>query len=619
MTNTTVLHPPPTIERGLRSLCAIAACSVEDGPKFDEQTKQWTVTFSIRRSTGARFVGATTRWCALIDASYPFGDVAIHPATEGGMTATFPHQSRNTPSTTRRPWREGKLCLDSPFGSERRLTAVRDPVGDADSRLRWHVERATHWLERAANDQLLAIGDPFELPATPPRMTVRRWERHRVVHDESTSTFESWRGCEGTFGTLLLGAVPDIGNAIGTGRFAAKNDETVREWTGRKLGNIDDLVGFWWLLRQPLVLPPWEMPATWGQLRRAAKAQGLDVDGVLRWLLPSVRGARKSTFLLIGYPIASRVGEPASEVHWNTLVLPRVPAATGQPRGFRPTPNGFWHRDRTESFADKVTLQYLPTENWSPERLQARGRLPSKVRDLRIAVLGLGALGSTLAEMLVRAGVKDIGLLDNDVLAAGNVCRHTATLGEVGKPKVTFVGQRLRQISPALRVTEFPEDLPTSQSTLVEKLDDFDVVIDCTSSDEVLMLLARAWWSIPRVFASFSMGFAGKRLFSFGSSGHQFRHSEFTERLRPWLEHEAAAWTASDEVLEGAGCWSPLFPARYDDVVMASAVCVKELETLVEQRPTEPRFRVFAQSSLEEGFQGFLPERTPPALEALAS
>jgi hypothetical protein len=46
---------------------------------------------------------------------------------------------------------------------------------------------------------------------------------------------------------------------------------------------------------------------------------------------------------------------------------------------------------------------------------------------------------------------------------------------------------------------------------------------------------------------------------------------------------------------------------------------VKELETLVAKRPTEPRFRVFAQASSDDGFQGFAPESAPPALEAMAS
>jgi len=612
--------PPPAIERGLRGLRNVAACVIEDRPSFHAASNQWLVAFAIQRDAGVRFIGATTRWCARIDASYPFGDVAIHPAVEGGMTATFPHQSRNTSSNASQPWRDGKLCLDSPFGGERRLTLVRDPFGDADARLRWHVERAKLWLHHAANDQLLAASDPFELPARPVRTTVRRWERHRVVHDESASSFEAWRGREGTYGPVLLGAVPDIGNAIGAGRFAARNDETIREWAGRKLGTVDDVVGFWWLWPRPIVLQPWEAPATWGELRRVAKAQALDADAVLRWLLPSLRGSNKSGFLLLGYPIALRVGAPVTEVHWDAYVLPRVPVASGKPpRGFRANARGWWHRDRHETYADKLALQCLPTENWNPERLQARGRLPRAVRDLRIALLGVGALGSSLAEMLARAGVNELALVDGDLLEAGNVCRHTATLVDVGKAKVQAVAQRLRQLSPMVRVTEVSQELGGSLSTIVERLDEYDVIVDCTSSDEALLLLATAWWSIPRIFASFSMGFGGKRLFSFGVSGHRFPQDEFVRSVRPWLEHEAKTWAESDEVLEGAGCWSPLFPARQDDVVLAAVTCVKELETLVAKRPPSSRFRVFAQSSSDDGFQGFTPESAPPAMEALAS
>jgi hypothetical protein len=50
-----------------------------------------------------------------------------------------------------------------------------------------------------------------------------------------------------------------------------------------------------------------------------------------------------------------------------------------------------------------------------------------------------------------------------------------------------------------------------------------------------------------------------------------------------------------------------------------TAICVKELEMLPAKRPTEPRFRVFAQASSDDGFLGFAPESAPPALEALAS
>jgi hypothetical protein len=256
------------------------------------------------------------------------------------------------------------------------------------------------------------------------------------------------------------------------------------------------------------------------------------------------------------------------------LLLPRLDGEVGQPRGFRPNALGWWNRDRYGKFADAVALEYLYTDNWSGDRLQARGRLPSAVRDCKIALIGCGALGSVLAEMLVRAGVKSIGLVDDEVLVAGNVNRHVATLVGVGKFKVPVVAQRLRQISPIVRVTEVTEQLPAEAKVIEAQLDDYDIVIDCTSSDVALSTLARAWWSIPRTFATFSLGFGGKRLFSFGVSGNRFPHGDFAMSVRPWIEHESKAWTENDEVFEGAGCWSPLFPARYDDVVLAAAVCV---------------------------------------------
>jgi ThiF family len=620
VTSTTVL-PPPAIERGLRGLCAVTACSVEDGPTFDEQAKRWIVRLTLRRDVGAEFIGVATRWCVLLDGTYPFGRVSFYPAAEGGLTATFPHQSRNAPSRDRRAWRDGRLCLDTPLGGERRVVVVRDPVGDADQRLRWHAERALQWLHRAANDQLLAAGDPFELPDRP-QTTARAWVRERVVHDESAASFTAWDGRAGSFGIARLGALKDIGNALAIKSFEDQCGNVVRAWSGREVGDLPQdrrVNGFWWLWPQPVVVRPWQAPGTWRDLRRIAKVMNVDVDAMLRWLLPRLRGSKSSGILVVGYPMPARVGDAASEVHWDALLLPRLEKAEGQPRGFRPSALGWWHRDRYGKFADAVALEHLFTDNWNAERLQARGRLPNAVRGCNIALLGVGALGSVLAEMLVRAGVEKIALFDDDVLEAGNVTRHVATLVDVGKVKVPVVAQRLRQISPTVRVAEFSEKLPSDAKAVETQLADYDIIIDCTSSDVVLATLERAWWSFPRTFASFSLGFGGKRLFSFGVSGNRFPHGEFDRSVRPWIEYESHAWSGTDEVIEGAGCWSPLFPARYDDVVLAAAVCVKELETLVEKRPTEPRFRVFAQESSDDGFHGFAPENAPPGLEALAS
>lgn len=610
---------PTAIERGLRRVRLLSACEVEGAPKFDASSKRWIVTMSLKIERSGEFVGTRTRWCVLVDGTYPYGAVAFYPATEAGLTVTFPHQERNHVDRERRGWRGGKLCLDSPFRGERRPTSARDPVGDAEARLRWHVERALDWLDAAARNQLLAVGDPFEVPFRP-YTALTEWAQQRVVHDVTPARFSAWAGRQGTVGVARLGALSGIGNAIGVSSFEERNGTTIQAWAGRPLGAATEVLsGVWWLWPKPIVVQPWQCPGTWGELRRAGRAIGVDVDAVLERLAPSLRGREGRTILLLGYPIPARVGGPPTELHWDAALLPRLPAAAGKPpRGFRPNSRGWWQRDRHDAFGDAVSLEYLRTENWSAERLQARGQLSAPLREARVAILGVGALGSSLAEQLVRAGLASIALFDSDLVAAGNVCRHAATLADVGRSKVRTVAHRLLQISPAVQVTE-ADSLSGDQGAIVDALEPYDVIVDCTASDDALSLLAGGWWPIPRVFVSFSMGFAAKRLFSFGATGHEFPQRRFGLEVAPWLQDEAATWAGNEELLEGAGCWSPLFPARHDDVVMAAATCVKELETLTAHRPRDPRFRVFEKQESAEGFLGFSVRREPPPAEAPAS
>jgi len=617
----TPLPTPLAIERALRGLRGVTACIVEDGPKFHAGNKRWVITLSLQREVGAPFVGKSTRWCVLLDEIYPFGRVLFYPASDGGLKATFPHQDRNTPDRHGQGWRGGKLCLDTPFAGERRVTVVRDPVGDAETRLRWHVERAIEWLRRAASNRLLAPGDPFEIPARPHTATAE-WARYRIIHDESVTSFSAWSDREGASGVARLGAITDIANAIAVARFEDWQKDAVRVWAGRELREPGDdqlREGFWWLWPKPIVLAPWQAPDTWGELRRIAKAVGFDVDVVLRRLAPEIRGAKMNRVLLLGYPMPLRIDAPASEIHWDALVLPRLAVAAGTPpNGFRSNAVGWWQRDR-RNFADHIRLEYLHTENWSSGRLQARGRLPGPVRTLKVALLGVGALGSMLAEMLVRAGLGDIALFDDDLVTAGNVCRHVTTLVDVGRSKVQAVAQRLRQISPAVRVTEMGADLRGDAKMITARFEPYDAVIDCSASDEVGAMLATAWWPIPRLFASFSMGYQGQRLFSFGVRGHQYPEEAFSAGVRPWLDLEATAWVNDDEVLEGAGCWSPLFPVRHEDVALAAAICVKELEHFCKEKPRAPLLRVFAKEESAEGFHAFVRESRPSSPQTIAS
>jgi tRNA A37 threonylcarbamoyladenosine dehydratase len=76
-----------------------------------------------------------------------------------------------------------------------------------------------------------------------------------------------------------------------------------------------------------------------------------------------------------------------------------------------------------------------------------------RLRRAHVCVVGVGGVGSWAAEAIGRSGVGEITLLDLDDVCISNVNRQLHALdGELGKPKVDVMEQRLRAINPDCKV-----------------------------------------------------------------------------------------------------------------------------------------------------------------------
>lgn len=75
---------------------------------------------------------------------------------------------------------------------------------------------------------------------------------------------------------------------------------------------------------------------------------------------------------------------------------------------------------------------------------------PEKQRD-RIHIIGCGSVGSTVAEMLARAGVVNFTLWDFDVVEAHNLANQMFRETDVGKPKVEALTDILYEINPEIK------------------------------------------------------------------------------------------------------------------------------------------------------------------------
>lgn len=77
-----------------------------------------------------------------------------------------------------------------------------------------------------------------------------------------------------------------------------------------------------------------------------------------------------------------------------------------------------------------------------------------KLAAARVAVFGLGGVGSYVAEALARSGVGALDLIDKDVIDVTNINRQLyATHDTVGRAKVEVARERIAQINPDCRVT----------------------------------------------------------------------------------------------------------------------------------------------------------------------
>lgn len=117
-----------------------------------------------------------------------------------------------------------------------------------------------------------------------------------------------------------------------------------------------------------------------------------------------------------------------------------------------------------------------------------------RVRAARIAVVGVGGVGSWAAEALARCGVAGLVLIDLDQIAESNINRQVQALGAtVGAAKVEVLKQRLLDIHPGCRieaVEEFVE--PGNWPGLLPHV--VDGVID--ACDQSSAKLALATWAL---------------------------------------------------------------------------------------------------------------------------
>ena len=118
-----------------------------------------------------------------------------------------------------------------------------------------------------------------------------------------------------------------------------------------------------------------------------------------------------------------------------------------------------------------------------------------KLADSRVAVFGIGGVGSFTVEALARAGVGGLTLVDDDCICLTNLNRQLhATTRTVGRVKVEVMRERVQEINPQAAVTTIQKFyLPeNAEDFFAEKYDYVVDAIDTVSAKIDLIVRAQA-------------------------------------------------------------------------------------------------------------------------------
>ena len=148
-------------------------------------------------------------------------------------------------------------------------------------------------------------------------------------------------------------------------------------------------------------------------------------------------------------------------------------------------------------------------ERYERERMLVGDGGMSKLRGAKVALFGVGGVGSYAAEALARAGVGHIVLVDNDTVSLTNINRQLCALeSTVGRLKTEVTAERIRDIDPKIK-TECLSMFVLPENIGEIDLDGCDFIIDAvdTVSAKIAVAVRAKDLGIPMIS---SMGTGNK-------------------------------------------------------------------------------------------------------------
>ncbi len=111
-----------------------------------------------------------------------------------------------------------------------------------------------------------------------------------------------------------------------------------------------------------------------------------------------------------------------------------------------------------------------------------------KIFNYKFLVIGAGGLGSTIIDLLVRAGVGQIGIIEYDKVNLSNIHRQTLYFSkDINKYKTEILKKRVKLINNEIKLKIFNEK--AEDKNLKKILPKFDIIVDGSDNFSTKFLL----------------------------------------------------------------------------------------------------------------------------------
>lgn len=127
-------------------------------------------------------------------------------------------------------------------------------------------------------------------------------------------------------------------------------------------------------------------------------------------------------------------------------------------------------------------MNKIPTKEEINNIIDVRfsNEIHEKLRNARVAVAGLGGLGSNIAIMLARSGIENIHIVDFDKVDLSNLNRQNYYIKHLGMEKTKATIEILKQVNPYLNIKA--DNIKINETNATEIFKDDDII--CEAFDD---------------------------------------------------------------------------------------------------------------------------------------